>query len=88
LGRVGQVKRESWVQEKENFLLNSQSDLKEDQHYGWVKRLVLPSQNLTGEAACKGQTCKNCFGVLLKEERNAFCLVSPHFQIRPAYISS
>jgi len=71
---VGQERRERLVQERGNFLLNSQSDLKEAQHYGWVKRMVWPRQSLTGGAACREQTCKNCFGVLLKEERNAFCL--------------
>ena len=56
MGKVGQERRERLVQERGNFLLNSQSDLKEAQHYGWVKRMVWPRQSLTGGAACREQT--------------------------------
>jgi len=52
------------VQEKENSLWNSQSDLKEDQHCDLVKMLGLPTLTQHAGAACRGQTCMNCFGVL------------------------
>jgi len=52
------------VQEKENFLWNSLSDLKEVQHYDLVKMLGLPILTQHAGAVCRGQTYMNCFGVL------------------------
>jgi len=51
------------AQEKENFLWNSPSDLKEAQHYDLVRMLGLPSLHQHAGAACREQTCMNCFGV-------------------------
>ena len=45
MGKVLLEKREIWVQEKESFLLNSQSDLKEGLRCDLAMMQELPSQN-------------------------------------------
>lgn len=73
MGKELLEKREIWAQEKESFLLNSQSDLKEVLRCGLEMMQESPSQNRHEVEVDMELIYKNYFGVLLTARKSVAC---------------